>query len=245
MSVESKTHGEAWIGRMGSIGKGIIALLGLILGSGVVYFLYDNFVNVPDVTYTVLPSYELDAASQLGLVVVENRGRATAHDVLVRVYTLSSAIDYYIVESEELWTLAEGGAGDAYMVLWLDRMARGSSLTIFITTSPLGEVDGVTVTTEEGRGHVAGGQSIAVLGAPVALGAVLGALIASVVSYAFYSRLKSRLRESQSLVGGLSNAAAVQVKLTEEYKKSWEQSERELEEWRSGKRVPPAPKVSR
>jgi len=213
MSGESNTEPGRWIGRIGWIWKGIIAPLVLLLGSGVLYFLYENLVNVPDVTYTVLPSYELEPASQLGLVVVENRGRATAHDVLIRVYAVGSAIDYYRVESHELWRLVQGGAGDGYIAIWLDRIASGSSLTMYLNTSPVGEVDGVTVTTEEGRGHVAGEQSTAALGAPIALGAVLGGLITSVVWYLFYARVKSELQECQSNMEAWKKFAAMQEKL--------------------------------
>jgi hypothetical protein len=213
MPGESKTGRAAWTGRIGWIWKGIIALLSLLLGSGVLYFVYENLVNVPDVTYKVLPSYELDPASQLGLVVVENRGRATAHDVLIRVYTVGSAMDYYRIESHELWRLVQGGAGDGYIAIWLDRVASGSSLTMYLNTSPVGEVDGVTVTSEEGRGHVAGEQSTAGLGAPIALGAVLGALITSMVWYLFYARLKSEMQECQSNMEAWKKVAAVQEKL--------------------------------
>ena len=214
MSSESNTERRAWMGTIGSIRKDIIAFLLVALGSGsFLYFLYDNFVNVPDVTYRVLPSYELDTASQLGLVVVENRGRATAHEVLIRVYALSSAIDYYRVETQELWSLVDGGAGDAHLGLWLDRMTSGSSLTIFIGTSPLGVVDGVSVSTEEGRGHEAGAEPIAAPGPWMAAAAVLGGLIASIVWYPFYSRLKSEMQECQSNMEAWKKVAGMQEKL--------------------------------
>jgi len=209
MSNESKIDRGAWIGTIGSIGKGIFAVL---LGSGIMYFLYDNFVNVPDITYRVLPSYELDTASQLGLVVVENRGRATAHDVLIRVYTVSSAIDHYRVETQELWSLVDGGAGDAQLGLWLDRMTSGSTLTVFVQTLPMGEVDGVAVRSEEGPGRAADEQSMSIPGASVALAAVVGAVVATGVWYAFYSRLKSEMQACRSSVEAWKLVAEMQEK---------------------------------
>lgn len=222
------------------VGPVVILVLGLSVPSG---FWYYNWYKVPDITYRVLPAYELESTSQLGFVVVENRGRATAHQVLIRVYTLSSAIDYYRVESQELWSLVEGGAGDAHLALWLDRMTSGSSLTIFLTTSPMGAVDGVTVVSEEGPGHAAAAQSIATPGLSVAIATILGGLIGSVVWYAFYSRLKSQLQECQSNAELLRNIAAVQSKLTGDYKRAWELSKDELEKWSSGKRTPPPPLI--
>lgn len=241
MSGESKTERRAWIRRIGGTGKSIIALLCLILGSGVLYFAYENFVNVPDVAYAVLPTYELEGQSFGGLV-VENTGRATAHDVRINLGDLRTPIEQTSVQSDESWRQESGGSGEETLVLWLDRMTSGSSVTVYLLTEEVPQLDELAVTTEEGPGHVAGGQSMTTLVPPLALGALFGGLIASVVHGAFYWRLKSEMQECQSRANMWKNIADVQTKLRESYRESWENAQRELlEEPRTRKPFTPPP----
>lgn len=172
MSSRSK---PGWLGRIGTIApivSAVITLLLLILGGG---FVYNNWFNVPDLAYTILPTYELENLSFGGLV-VENRGRATAHDVSIRLTDLASSIEQYSVDSDELWALEEGGTGSAGMTIWLDRMTAGSSTTIYLLTSEPIELEGVAVRAEEGPGHPAAVgselESILIGGATTALAAL-------------------------------------------------------------------------
>ncbi|HUW95414.1 MAG TPA: hypothetical protein VMW58_06470 [Anaerolineae bacterium] len=237
MSSESKTDRGAWIGRLGWIGKGTIALLSILLGSGLLYFVYENFVNVPDVVYAVLPTYGIEGQS-FGGVVVDNRGKATAHDVRISLGRLGTTIEQTSVQSEESWRQEGGGSGEATLVIWLDRMARGSSVTVYMLTEEVPQLDDGAITTEEGPGHVAGGPSIAALAPPVALGSVVGGLVASAVWCWLYLRLRSRAAFLEKYTEGLKQTVSTLQSLTQSYKE-------ELQQWQSGERFPPAPTVIR
>jgi hypothetical protein len=129
----------------------IVASGAFVLGSG---FFYNHWYNVPDVTFTVLPTYALESLS-FGGVVVENRGRATAHDVLISLPDLGTTIQEYSVDSVERWSLESGGEQEDNLVLWMDRMTSGSSVTVYLLTSTPSDFDSVAVTTEEGPGRKA------------------------------------------------------------------------------------------
>lgn len=219
---------------IGTLAGRAILVLTFIFGSG---FLYQNLVNVPDVVYTILPTYELGGQSFGGLV-VENRGRATGHDVRISLGDLGTSIVQHSVQSDERWIQEEGGAGESTLVLWLDRMITGSSVTVYLLTQEVARLDGLAVITEEGRVHLATGQSIASLGAPVALGALFGGLVASVVWYLFYTRLKL---EREMWRKSAENATEVVVRC----EKLVGRLEDQLKEWESGKRFPPRPKIPR
>jgi hypothetical protein len=237
MSTEPKTERPAWTHRIGGIGRTIIALVGLLFGSGVFYFAYESFVNVPDVVYAVLPTYELEGLSFSGLV-VENRGKATAHDVRMSLGRLGTTIEQTSVQSQESWRQEGGGAGEATLAIWLDRMTTGSSVTVYLLTEKAPQLDGLAVTTEEGPGRVAGGQSVAALILPVLFGMVLGGGVASGIWWWFYQRLKGWVAVMEGYVEALKQGRSLLETLNEAYKE-------ELQEWRSGNRFPPRPSVVR
>ena len=182
-----------------------IALIVFVFGGG---FIYNHWYNVPDLTYTVLPSYQVEGVSFAGLV-VENRGRTTAHEVLINLGDLHTNIQQYSVDSQELWTQRGGGTAEATLLLWLDRMASGSSLTVYLLTDGEARLDDLGVTAEEGPGHLAADQPTTSILQPV------GAVFA------------------------LSGASVVIVLLGSDLIRT---VARQLDERRSGKRTPPAPK---
>jgi len=237
MSTESKTERGAWIGRLGNLWKPIAVILSFVVPGGLGYFVYANFIDVPDVVYAVLPTYELEGQCFSGLV-VENVGNDTAHDVRVSLGDLQTIIVQLSVQSDESWRQEGGGSGQETLVVWLDRMTRGSSVTLYLLTEEPAELNEVDVRTEEGPGRVAGGQSIAGLVLPVLLGFIVGGLVASGVWAVFYSRLKRGTVVYEGLVKALKQRVALLELDADDYKG-------ELEEWRSGKRFPPPPTVVR
>ena len=237
MPTETESQWRAWIGKIRTSGKTSVALLAFLLSSGFAYFVYENFVDVPDVVYAVLPTYELEDQSFSGLV-VENTGRATAHEVRISLGDLRTTIEQASVQSEESWRQEGGGSGEATFVIWLDRMTRGSSVTIYLLTEGAPLLVDVDVRTDEGPGHAAGGQSIAALALPALLGAVLGGLLASGVWWWLYVRLKAQAALSEENSEEISGALRQQVSILESWRDLLAD---ELEEWRTGKRWPPPP----
>ena len=129
----------------------VVGVLLLLLGRG---WFFDYWYNIPNVVYTVQPQRVLESSSFGGLV-VENRGRATANRVLIKLGDLGCAIEQHGVQSDELWELVEGGTGHSTVTILLDRLTSGSRVSISILTSGRGRYDNVVVTTNEGRGRPA------------------------------------------------------------------------------------------
>jgi hypothetical protein len=126
-----------------------IAFASLVFGGGIVF---QQLINVPHLEYAALPPYELADSSLVG-VTLENRGRATAHDVLMRVSLSGSPVQQYSVSSLDPSRVVDGGQGAQFLLVSLDRMVGGSSATTYILTSKNGSLDSVTVTSEEGQGR--------------------------------------------------------------------------------------------
>jgi hypothetical protein len=69
-------------------------------------------INIPHLTFTALPPYDVPDVILVGGVIVENRGRAPAHNVKVEVsYDAEGSvrIQHMHVESEEPYILRGGG----------------------------------------------------------------------------------------------------------------------------------------
>jgi hypothetical protein len=156
-----------------------ITFLSLLFGGG---FIYNHWYNVPDLTYTVLPTYQLEGLSFAGLV-VENRGRVTAHDVLINSGDLQTNIQQYSVDSEELWRQQAGGTTARNLVLRLDRMASGSALTVYLLTDDLAHLERLGVTAEEGPGHAAADRPPSQLSLLSILLVLLTALVIAALFY--------------------------------------------------------------
>lgn len=170
-----------------------ISIAVFVIGSGAVY---NNWYKVPNVVYTVLPCYDLEG-STFGGVEVENRGRATAHGVLIQVGELGCTIERYGVKSDELWELKDGGTGRSSLTIWLDRMASGSRTTIVLLTPPRGGFDNLVVTTEEGPGRLATEDYTAVaLTTAVTLGITVVLLVSSLIGFAAWRRFAGLRRQA-------------------------------------------------
>jgi hypothetical protein len=155
----------------------LVAVIVFVFGSG---FVYDHFINVPDLTYAKLPARHLKTQS-LGGVFVENRGRATAHEVLINLGDLGATIDEYYVGAAEETEERGGGMGETTLIVWLKRMASGSSVTIYVLTSDDANYDSVNVTSDEqpGREVGVGTGSIGNVAYVAVVAASIGVLIAN------------------------------------------------------------------
>jgi len=205
------------------------------LGSG---FVYTRLYNVPDLTYEVLPRYEFQGVSFAGLK-VENRGRATAHEVLVNLGDLHTNIQQFDVQCPELWKKEGGGTATGTLVLSLERMASGSSLTVYLLTDDQAQLDRLAIMADEGPGHLAADGSITQLNlfgtliAGLALAAAIASLALGNIGVTGIGTIRMRSRASERFLD-YENRLVTQD--TELYR-----LKDELHEWRSGQRTLPPP----
>jgi hypothetical protein len=207
----------------------VAILVAVTFGSG---FVWDNWIDVPDLTYEILPTYALESMSFAGLT-VQNRGRATAHEVRISLGDLQTEIQQSEVQCAERWTWEATDTQTDTLVLSLDRMVSGSSLTVYLLTEHEARLDGVDVASEEGRGRLATNESTSQPLVALYVGVAIAVIaIGALVALRAVDIVKVRSRASESLLDYenmlLSQEGEVQ------------RLKRELEEWRSGKRtVPP------
>ena len=175
----------------------LLAAITFGLGSG---FFYNHWYNVPDLTYEVLPTYELQGVSFAGLV-VENRGRATAHKVLINLGDLHTNIQQFDVQCPEIWTKEDGGTETDTLVLSLERMAKGSSLTTYLLTDDEAQLDGLAVMADEGRGHLAADERVSQLSLSGFL--LAGLALAAIVTLANIGITSIRTIRARSRASGI------------------------------------------
>jgi len=206
----------------------LVAIIVAAFGSGRVW---DMWIDVPDLTYEIFPTYALESMSFAGLK-VENRGRATAHEVRINLGDLQTKIQQSEVQCAERWTREDTGTVTDTLVLSLERMVSGSSLTVYLLTDHEAQLDGVDVASEEGRGHLATSvstsQPLLVL---YLAGGIAAVAIVAVVALRAVDIIKLRSRASESLLdfeNMLLSQESENLRL-----------QRELDEWRSGKRMLP------
>jgi hypothetical protein len=138
--------------KIASIARPIIALIVLVLGGG---FFYSEVWHVPDVTYTVLPTYDLEDIAFSGLV-VENRGRRTAHNVHIILADLGNSIERLHMpgpheKADTTWN-PETPTNEA--AIEMERLSPGSSLPIYLLTSgPVTLAQGETFAISSDRGN--------------------------------------------------------------------------------------------
>jgi hypothetical protein len=169
----------------------VVASLGVsmcVLVFGAVLF-WTEFWHVPKLVYTVLPTYDLKGQSVNGLL-VENRGREAAHQVVIRVTDLDQPIDTFRIKTNE--SLAGQEADEQNIALWLDRMVPGSFVTLYVPTEAAVDLDEyLSITAEEGRAVPAASQEevnsilvLAVVGVIILFLMVIGGLIGWVLGRA-------------------------------------------------------------
>jgi len=206
------------------------------LGSG---FYYQRY-NVPDLTYEYTPKFPIQSGSFVGLK-LENKGRATAHKVTVKLGDLHTNIQQYDVQSSELWKKEDGGIATGTLVLSLERMASGSSLTVNLLTDNQAQLDGLDITSDEGRAHLTADGAISQLGllvvplAGLVVAAIFATSLFATLGFRSISTIRMRSRASEIFLDYESRLVTQDIEV--------ERLKRELGEWRSGKRMlPPRPR---
>jgi hypothetical protein len=173
----------------------IVASLGVslcVLVFGAVLF-WTEFWHVPRLVYTVLPTYDLKGQSINGLL-IENRGRQSAHQVVIRVIELDQPIDVFRIKTNE--SIASQQADERNIEVSLDRMVPGSFVTLYLPTEHALELEKyLSITAEEGRAVPAASQeemnsalALAVVGVIILFLMVIGGLIGWVLGRAPGSR---------------------------------------------------------
>lgn len=110
----------------------LVAVAGLF-GLGTLF--YEQVWRQKKLTYTVLPSYDLQNQFFTGLI-VENRGRVTLTDVQIVVSDLESRMlsDPYMPGAHEPATVVSGGKNQTEARIELPRLSKGASLPVYILT---------------------------------------------------------------------------------------------------------------
>jgi hypothetical protein len=129
----------------------IISFFALFFGGN--YF-YSEVWNVSDLRYTVLPASDTEAAPFSGLV-VENRGRAPAHEVEIILADLEYDIQGLQMPGphEKANTTWNSGNPTNSARIQMERLSPGLPLSIYIRTSgPVTLAEGRTFTVVSDRG---------------------------------------------------------------------------------------------
>jgi len=106
----------------------------------------------PELTYLILPPYEIPDLIVIGGVVVENRGTAPAHNVKVALEfpgTDTTKIRHLQVLSDVEYILRGGGELQSFATLRVRRLAPGQRIVIYFS-GPTRVLPRVTATHYEG-----------------------------------------------------------------------------------------------
>jgi len=123
--------GQRWSGWAKIIGV-VISLVAL-LGFGT--FFYDEVWYKKELTYTILPTYDLGDQAFSGLV-VENRGQVSLTDVQIILSDLEAPIEVLNMPgAHEPDQVVSGGEGQREVRIVMPRLSKGSSLSIYMLTS--------------------------------------------------------------------------------------------------------------
>ena len=141
--------------KIAKIVMALVAVVTVVFGPGLLQTLYSG---IPHVECRVLPIRNIGGQSFSGLV-IENWGPAAAHSVVIKARDLGEIIQAIEFTSEDLLSLAEGGEGTEEFTLTLDRLSRGSSVSVYLVTDRPVLLEGrISVTFEEGRARPADGR---------------------------------------------------------------------------------------
>ena len=123
--------GDRWGGFAKVIGTVVAAFALLGLGS----FINNDVWQKKSLTYTILPSYDLDEQAFSGLV-IENRGRVPLTDVQIILTDLEAPIQaLQMPGAHEPANIVDGGEGQNRVRIELPRFSKEGSLPIYLMTS--------------------------------------------------------------------------------------------------------------
>jgi hypothetical protein len=189
MSEEKARGWEFWLKLIGTL----IALGGLF-GLGTLF--YEEVWRQKKLTYTVLPTYDLQNQFFTGLV-VDNRGRVTLTDVQVVISDLEAPMrsDPYMPGAHEPATVVSGGKNQTEAVIELPRLSKAASLPVYILTpEQVNLEEDVTffVSSRETPGVNASKTSswVAVIGFIAGLGASIGTGVLGALTANSFRKLK-------------------------------------------------------
>ena len=125
--------GDRWGGLAKVLGTVVTILIFLGVGS----FIYNEVWQKKSLTYTILPSYDLEEQAFSGLV-IENRGRVPLNDVQIIITDLQAPIQVLRMPGiHEPANIVAGGEGQNQVRIELPRFSKEGSLSIYLVTSSM------------------------------------------------------------------------------------------------------------
>lgn len=120
----------------------VVSIFVFLFGGG--YF-YNNVINRPILTYTLLPNYDLGNQFFNG-VVIENRGRENQTDINIAIGSLDSEITMlHFPGIQEPTNIITGGVGAKSVLINMPRLSSGKALSVyFLTLHPI-HIDGANI----------------------------------------------------------------------------------------------------
>jgi hypothetical protein len=106
-------------------------------------------------SYSARPEYDSFNAEGLFTLIVENRGRAPAHQVVIKVSDLGSDIAGQVTDSEETAVIIEGGKGHRLVRLQLQRIMGDSTVWAWIYTESFAPYAQLYIASDQGRAEPA------------------------------------------------------------------------------------------
>jgi len=160
----------------------LVPLLAAFIGGPILW----NYVRSPVIVYEVLPLYQIGDEA-IGAVVFSNDGRGTAHAIRATVKASGTITDWTFDTPEAVVVTQEK---PEILVVRMERLARGSSLSLILRGTGLSPLD-VKLTSEETTGipRSSVNDSLVTLIAMIIGGAMV----------AYYNHLSGILRRERNL----------------------------------------------
>lgn len=130
----------------------VVAIIALVLGLS--YFAYDRWIDVPYVTYEVLPSYRLPPPldeKRVVIVTISNSGLARATEVRISIRTTGPVEGLEIDSGDEV--LPGQWQNRTTLTITMPRLVQGNQVSITIlVSSKSAPVEDVQILFDQGMG---------------------------------------------------------------------------------------------
>lgn len=141
-------------GKLGGILISLLVAIGGAIGGGFVTFAYNQWYNIPKVTYQIFPSYMLPSplnGSQVEYIFIQNSGAASATNLIISVVT-SGPIVSEAMNTFEQWQLMEPWQNQTRFKFSQPRLARGDyiTITLIISTKESEPISNVYIVYDQG-----------------------------------------------------------------------------------------------
>ncbi len=142
-SPQSKTD---WLKTISALG----IVLGLIFGGFT--FAYNEWYDVPKLTYESLTSYPLSSGETIIPIIIRNEGREKATGVRITIYTSGEIQSVQQKTPEELKLKVENNM----LIANLDRMVDKSQITFYLRVKTLSQapIDDILIASDQGSGSI-------------------------------------------------------------------------------------------